>query len=242
MCKKGLFSILALDQRLEYDCRQRAAYEGCDQEYPVAAQRVAALEDRGTEGTGRVDGGAGEVDTEDVHQRQGEADDQTGELLILLLGGHAQDDQNEYEGQDALDDQRLDDAVVVQTIRAEACVKADQCAQYSRSRGSAGKLRDDVEEELGYGHAAGQQNADRDRRVDVAAGYVADGVRHRDDHQTERQRREDVRAVRLSAVAAYYRSGTAREQYQHEGADEFRTEFFDVVHVFLSFNDFFRMT
>ena len=60
-----------------------------------------------------------------MNQRQGEADDQTREFLILLLGSDAQDDQNEYEGQDALDDKRLEDVVVEQTVRAKAGVKAD---------------------------------------------------------------------------------------------------------------------
>ena len=234
----GLFRFLALDQRLEDDRRERAAYQRSNDEYPHRAQCLAALEDRGTEGTSGVDGGTGEVDAEDVYQRQGQTDDQTRELLILLLRGNAQDDQDEDEGQDALDDQGGQDLSVEQAVGAEALVKADQRAEDRRARGSARELSDDVQEEVLDAHAARQQYADGDSRVDVAAGDVADGVRHRDDDQTERQSGQHVCRVRLIGAAQYGR-GAAGEEYQHEGADELSDEFF---HVFLSFKYVFPMT
>ena len=69
--------------------------------------------------------------------------------------------------------------------------------------------------------------AERDGRVDVAAGHVADAVGHADDDQTEGEGGQDVAAAGR-CVTADKHGGAAAQNDEHGGADAFRKVLFDV--------------
>ena len=164
-----------------------------------------------------------------MNQRERTADDQTGDPAVFRLAGDAEDREHKHAGEENFDDQRLHGAAIVQPVGAETVGRADQPAQDGGSGGRAQKLRDDIAHEIRNAHAAVQQDAQGDGGVDVAAGDVADGIRHGDNHQTERQRRHQIGSVRFGC-AARHGGDAAGEQDQNEGADKFGGILFHVAH------------
>ena len=156
-----------------------------------------------------------------MHQRQRSADDQAGDIAVRDLRGRAQHREYKDRGQDDLNDERLHDTSVIQAVAAKSELRSDEHAQDSRSADRAEELRRDVADEIRDFHTAVQKNADGDRRVDVATGHIADRIRHRDNHQTERERGQNIRAIRL-AVAPCHRCNAARHQHQYKCSDELR--------------------
>ena len=186
----------------------------------------ATGEEGRTEGTGRVDGGAGQVDADEVNEDEGETDRQAGRLAgaQLRIRG-AEDDEHEDEGGDELDEQRSADA-----SRVGYAVGAEAAGQV-RSRNDLGEEQqdgagDDTADQLAApvaagvlpAHAAGERDGEGDGRVDVAAGDVSDRVRHGDDGQTE----SDGGAHDTGRLAApEEHSVAAAQEHQNEGSDAF---------------------
>ena len=167
-----------------------------------------------------------------MDQGQGAADDQTGNLAERLTGGHAQDRQDEDAGQHDLGQEAAADGDAgLKGVRAEAAVKVEENAQADRTEDRAEALGDHVADEVLEAHLLADQHCQRDRRVDVAAGNVADGVGHRYDHKAEGQSRERVAAPVRAAGDDRHAAG---HQHEDKGTDEFRQILFECVHIFPS--------
>ena len=173
-----------------------------------------------------------------MDEGEGQTDDETAEgTVVRLLGGDAEDGQNEYEGQEALDQQTCDDALIHarETVGAEAArhilhaAETEDRSENACARESAEALGDDVADEVSHAHAARDEHAERYRGVDVAARDVADAVSHADDDKTERQSGQDVAAA-VRRVAADEHRGAAAEYHENHGADKFGDELFDRIH------------
>ncbi len=86
----------------------------------------------------------------------------------------------------------------------------------------AENLGDPVGDHLARAHAAGDEHAEADRRIDVAAGDRPDAVGHGDDGEAEGAGdAEQVDRGRARPHAADRRSPAA-EEHKGEGSDEFR--------------------
>ena len=72
-------------QQAMNDRRRRSADHRRKQEDPDVLQRLAARKERGAERARGVDGSTGQADTEQMYHCQRQADDHTGNTLILLL-------------------------------------------------------------------------------------------------------------------------------------------------------------
>ena len=108
----GLFSDIESGHFVVF--KELVADSGCssadrrtEDERPKASKRleVAAehCAERGTKAAGGVYGGAGEADSEDVDKGEGKTDNKTAEGAVLsLFGGHAEDNEYEYRGEDDL--------------------------------------------------------------------------------------------------------------------------------------------
>ena len=100
---------------------QGAAHERGAYEYPEVLEGLAAGEDGGADGTGRVDGGTGQVDADQVHQHEGQTDGKTGEVArtdFAVRG--SEDDEDEQEGSDDFHEERTARAAGIgDTVRAE---------------------------------------------------------------------------------------------------------------------------
>ena len=225
-------------QRLVGHSGEGRTGQGADDEDPEAGDgRGVAGEERHqrrAEAAGRVDGGAGQADAEDVYAGQRQADDEAAEGAVLgLLRGHAEDAEHEDEGQHDLDQQAREGAAVhaAEAVGAEAAGHVGHAAELEDQGQQGGAdqraeaLGEHIADEVLALHAAGEQHAEGDRGVDVAAGDVADAVGRGDDRQAEGQRREDVAAARRRIAADEHR-GAAAEHDQCAGSDEFSQIFF----------------
>ena len=211
---------LGLD-RLPDDRGDDRAGQRRGDEDPEVGHGGSLGEEGGAEAAGGVDAGAREVDAENVDQDERQTDGEAGELIVAGLGGDAEDRQHERGGEHGLDGEAFHHVAAIQRIGAEAAVPAAEVAEQGRAGRGAGELGDHVADKVAEAHAAGQQHAQRDGGIDVAAGNVADGIGHGDDRQAERQRRAQIGGVDLRAVAAQHDGRAAAEKHEHERADKF---------------------
>ena len=211
---------------------QCGTHQRTDDEDPEADdRRHVALKDGDdgrTEAARGIDGRAREADAEDVHEGEGEADDQTGERTVTELGrGNTQDGEHEDEGKDDLDDEAGNEAAVDtrQTIGTHATGHVNHLAQPKDAEQHEGtderayELGDYVAHEVLPAEPTAHKDSQGDGRVDVAARDVADAVGHGDDGQAERQCREQV-ATATRGVAANEHGGTAAHEGEHERTDK----------------------
>ncbi len=233
--------LLALQELVGYRC-ECCADEGTYDEYPEATHRCCIAGNGcnhcGTEASCGIDGGAGQTDAENVYEHQGEADDYAAEgAMSALLGGHAEDGQNEQEGQQDFYDETCHGAAAhaCQTVCAEATGlvlnRAEleyECQQSGASQGTEA-LGNNVADEFVHLHAAAHEHAEGNGGIDVAAGNIAHAVCHADDGQTEGKGGEDV-ATAVDSVTADQHCGAAAEQHECERADEFGDVLFDGFH------------
>ena len=143
---------------------ESAADGGTDDEDPDDLYARRALvddrEDRGAEAPGGVDGRAGVVDADDVYGDEAETDDETGDLGgVLKLGGHAENKENEDEGEDDLNEEASDDAFAARAEQAVGavvarCLEAVDAADEEGAEQTARELRADVAAELLDGEPA----------------------------------------------------------------------------------------
>jgi hypothetical protein len=131
-----------------------------------------------------------------VDQRQGEADGDGREPRRGAAVGGAHDDVEEDGGQERLGDQDCGHRVAGGGVGAVAvgghvadAVEAVLAGGDGIERGAGGETADDLRGDIG-GHvlpleALADGEADGDGRVEVGAGDVADGIRHRQDREAE---------------------------------------------------------
>ena len=221
-----LFRFLFTRQKLVAQRRKHTADQRTDDEDPQAGKRIAADEDRRAEGARRVHGRAGEVDAEDVDKGERQTDH---DAAVFNLARYAENRNDEDEGQHDFDQERSDDFAVIQSVGAKTAVRTEQTSEGERAEGCAGKLGNDIAEEISHAHFAADQHGDGDRRVDMAAGDVADGIRHGNDDQTEGGGRQEIGGVGFRG-AAERGSGAAGDEDQHKRADAFRNILFQSLH------------
>jgi hypothetical protein len=137
--------------------------------------------------------------------------------------------KNENAGQDHFDCKGLAGISVIQAIASKAEFCSDDTAQNSRTGDSAKKLCRQIADKIREAHPAGKQNADRYRRIDMAAGHIADGIRHRDDYKAKGQRRKNIGRIRFRAAACNSRNPAGCED-QNKCPDKFRNHLPDTFH------------
>ena len=160
-----------------------------------------------------------------MDKSQGEANDQTGDAAIFLLGSDTENSQNEDTGQDDLDDDGFDGGTVIEAIGTEAISLTGQCGQQTRTGDTTEELGANVTNEISDAHFAAAEHGKRNCRVDVASGDVTDGVSHSDDHQTESQRSDQVSGISFRGAAGNG-SGSAGKKDQDERPDKLSNIFF----------------
>ena len=183
---------------LPHECGESSTNHGSHDEDPNIGKSLTASEDCRSEGTGRVDGGAGEVDADEVHEDEGQTDGETGEVARTEFAvGGTQYHEHEDEGGDDLHEASAPDAAgVSHAIAAETphavsdafssrSHDVDERQQASTSKDTADELADPVDAGLFPGHTAGKRHREGDGGVDVATGDAADGVGHSDHGETE---------------------------------------------------------
>ena len=167
-----------------------------------------------------------------MHERQRQADDDARDRLVFRLGGDAHDGEHEGEGEHDLR-QKADDKARVAVgfgddrlhgVAAQVRERAEQKADDGGPCQGADHLPGDIAEKVFQAQLFIDEHGLTDRGVDVAAGNVADRIRHRHDGKPEGEGGGD------QAVAAFAAGGhgdAAAEHDQHHGADTFRQIFFE---------------
>ena len=144
--------------------------------------------------------------------------------------GGAEDDEQEEERHHHLAHERGSQRIAARGVRSEAV--RGEAAGRAEARGAARDEKEDSRTHDGARHLGdyirtqvacrktlADQQSHRHRRVEMAAGYVADGVRHGQDRETEGQRHAvqadtDVRKSRgqdCAATSAQHEPGRAQE-------------------------------
>ena len=210
-----------------YECRKGATHERGADEDPDILESLTADKERGTEGTGRVDGCAGQVDADEMDQDQGQTDGKTGEIAgAFLLIRRAEDDHNEDEGRDHFDEdtgpRTVDAREAVRAAHFEVADGADP-GEDRRTDDTADELADPVAAGILPAHASRKDDTERDGRVDVATGDTADGIGHGDNRKTESNGRTDDSG---RSAAAQEDGSAAAEQGQDRGTDTFSNVLF----------------
>ena len=145
--------------------------------------------------------------------------------------GRAQDHEQEAEGHHDLADEARRQRIAAGRVRAEAVareagvdVEARLAAGDRIEHGGAGDraehLRDDVGHQLGGLEPPARPQADRDRRIEMAARDVADRIGHGQDRQAERQRDAGEADAELRKRCGKHR-GAASAKNQPGRSDEF---------------------
>ena len=181
------------------DGRHDGPYQGRDQEDPDLAERRATDHEGRPEAPGRVHRGARQRNADEVHDHQPEADGHAGGSLNGCLVRGEQDHHDEDGCQDDLNEEgaplaheqvRLL-AVPVRTESLDRLLVEGRRGEHPVEEVGPG----DAARHLGHdvGHALAQlhpprgDEAERDRRVDVATRDRPDGVDEGDEHEPEGQ-------------------------------------------------------
>ena len=139
----------------------------------------------------------------------------------------AEDDEREDERADGLGEEGLSGARhrcrTTATPRPTSDALLPSTPMMAQRAGDgADHLRADVAGHIAPGHLAGGGQRDRDGRVDLASGDVADRVDHADDHEHERERDHAELRHRERRVAAddqRRRDRTDADEDEHRGAE-----------------------
>ena len=144
----------------------------------------------------------------------------------------------EQEGGDHLVDEGGADAVLAEiawapAVLAEPAIPAGRLAGENEvenhcAGNGAKNLRDHIGDEVLRRHAAGDEHAEADRGIDVAARNLADAIGHGDDGEAEG--RGDAEKVDRGRPASHVADdgGAAADQHQRKCPNEFRDCLFHV--------------
>ncbi|MPL92899.1 hypothetical protein SDC9_39023 [bioreactor metagenome] len=210
------------------DSGKRTADQRRDDEEPQLRERRAADEERRPDRTRGVHRNAGDVDADQVDAGEGEADGKAGKARRRTGAGHAEDHGDEEEGRHRFKDQRSAHRIAAIVAGAETILAKP--IRRDRVIGLAGgdhidregaddraeNLCDDIGQELGRAHPAGEQHTERDRGVEMRARDRTKPVGCGDDRQAE----GDRDALHADMAAHQHRRAHA-EEHQDEGAEKF---------------------
>jgi len=163
-------------------------------------ERDASLQQGRPGAARRVDRGVGDRDADQVDQGQAEANGDRTEAGRGPLVGGADDHEQEHQGHDHFRDESGLQRVTARRMLAKsvggqpALVSGDAAGdqtQHHAGNDGAQHLGNHVSRELGKFEAARHGKANRDGRVQVAAGNMPDGKSHRQHGQTKGQRDAD---------------------------------------------------
>lgn len=230
---------LAFGDALVCNTANHATENRGDPEEPKLLDGSAANEHGHSGRAGRVHGGVGHRDRDEVDEREAEADGDRGKACRSAAVGsahdHEQEDGREHgfnqecaahagglaaEGVHAVGE-RVGPAVGGKC--ADACVgEVGLCdaVEHGRSDNAANDLCHDVGRSFLSGEAAAGNLTERDGRVQVAARNVADGVCHGEHGEAECERHAHV-ADTGGRNAASEHGCTAAAKHKPEGADRF---------------------
>ena len=180
---------------------KNAAYQRSYDEYPYAGQSFAADEKSRAEGTGRVDGSAGEVDAEDVYEGKGKTDYKACYAAVFDLRGDAEDGKDEDEGQDDFNKQGKPDIAVVESVCSETGAGSYKSEKNRSAGDGAEELGNDVADEVSEGKLAVYEHCDGNGGVNVATGNIAYGIGHGDDHESECECGRKISNIRACRAA-----------------------------------------
>ena len=227
--------LLVAGEAFPHECGEGSTDHRGHDEHPHIGKSLTASEERRSEGTGRVDGGAGEVDADEVDEDQGQTDGETGEVACAEFAvGGAENHEHEDEGGDDLHEASAPDTASVShavgSKTFKACSHTSAChsfvgrsnigysQQASTSEDTADELADPIDAGLFPGHTAGKRHREGDGRVNVATGDTADGVGHGDHGETE----SDGRTHHASGSGTTQEhSRSAAQQGENERSNQF---------------------
>uniref|UniRef100_A0A8R7Q183 Uncharacterized protein n=1 Tax=Triticum urartu TaxID=4572 RepID=A0A8R7Q183_TRIUA len=181
--------------------------EGPHPEDPLLVPRLlVVVHHGGPEAPGRVDAGAGDGDGGEVHDEHREPDGQrrqhghVGVPRLALRVGGGEDGVDEHEGADDLRGEPGALGVSRRELVGAAAVARVLGAVHGPDEAGpahgAEALPDHVEQRADEGDLAGEEEAEGDGRVDVAAGDAGGAVDQDEDHAAEGPRdAEDSRAA-----------------------------------------------
>ncbi len=209
--------------------RERAADKRSNDEHPNVGKRVAADKQSGSEAARGVDRSAGEINAENVDEREREAYYYARDRAVFFFGCDAKNGKHEDKGQDDFNKQRKPDVVFVKSVLAECLIAAQKAPKHGCARDSARELRNDVADEITERKSAVYKHGKTNRGVDMAAGNVPYGIRHSNDDETERKSGKHISGI-VADRATCHHSRAASEQHEHERADEFGKILFECLH------------
>ena len=164
-----LFRLFFLIQDVIEKNSHYCAGKGCYDEHPNLSESFggAVIDSggyRGGDGAGGVNAGSGQVDTDEVYERQGKTDDETGFLACYgLLVGDVKNNVHEDASKDYLGDKSADDAACGEFAREAYCVVTSVAGRDNASHledaeyeycadETAEDLSDNVDDEVFYAH------------------------------------------------------------------------------------------
>lgn len=233
------FAALAFGQALVAQATNHATENRGDPEEPELLDGSAANEHCHCGRAGRVHGGVGHRDRDEVDEREAEADSDRGKASRCATVGSAHDHEQEDGREHGFNQERAAHAgglaaegvhAVVESVGpavggecANACVGEvglGDAVEHCRSDNAANDLCHDVGRSFLSGEAAAGNLAERDGRVQVAARNVADGVCHGEHGKAKRERHAHVTDTG-GRNAACEHGCTAAAKHKPEGADCF---------------------
>ena len=236
---KLLLAALAFGDALVGNTADHAAENRGDPEEPELLDGSAANEHGHSGRASRVHGGVGHRDRDEVDEREAETDSNRGKACrSATVGGthdHEQEDRRKHGfNQECGEHARGLAAKGIQAVGervgpavggegADTCVGevgAGDRIEECRRDDAADDLGDDVGRGFLSGEAAAGNLAERDRRVQVAARNVADGVGHGKHRKAKRERHAHVTDTG-GRDAACEHSCAAAAKHKPEGADRF---------------------
>ena len=161
-----------------------------------------------------------------------QADGEAGEAGRRERVRDAENADQEQEGRNHLEDEGRNDVVFAEVARAPAVLAKPAIPslslagqdeiEHDRGDDRPEHLGDPVTDHLLGGHAAGDEHAEADRRIDVAARDGADAVGHGDDGKAEGAGDPEQIDGRGARPHSPDDRRSAPEEHQGEGADKFR--------------------
>ena len=180
-----------------------------------------------------------------MDQRQPQADRNTGEADRGALGGAPEDDGQEEERHQHFHQQAGHQAVLARAQRAvavggeaaqnEVRLAGSNHIQDRRRGNGADNLCEPIGDDVAGLEASGGPKADRNGRVEMAAGDMSHGIGHGQHRQAERQRHADEADPKLREGRGQHGAAAAGKG-KPEGSEEFRADAPGHVHVVYSLN------
>ncbi len=205
--------------------------EGADErtydENPKLVESITTLEHCGSDGTCRVYGSTGVVDTYQVNEDESKTDCEAGKIACALLRiGSAKHNQNKDASEYNLCDEAggntyacLASVGACSSAKCSLRAGSNQCIEDCAADESTDNLEQHIKECILCTHAAGYPAAKGDSGIDVAAADAADSISHSYDCQSECHSSTYYRCGISTAVKTD--SCAAAEKNEHHCAHHF---------------------